>query len=472
MFTKEEITRIRRLDPAGVQAALIAAGDLPMNVAIPSRAGNLRPVENAIDMVAWAKKCNFNEATSWLHEHFADDRSQERNVNIKPVERPLSPAEYTINQQVRRQMDALGCSEARLTLMFQSKNEKTQDAKVDLDIAADGDEMETDPAHKNNGKEKKKFGYLIGKRTVDGEKVEKFFNKKDIQNAVGMLKMKNSIDEGMNILMTPMDNHSFYIMIDDARPRDTSTESAVESWKRAGYRPCLGLQTSWSSHQIVFRVPREPFRFPDVKSDNIDEQFDRKGLNAFFTSLNKETGDHRISGLRHGIRLAGYRNMKEKHGRDVEGKAWNREFPFVSIEHTEAVFCEKTLKDALKFCSPEVVGNRQSRQVNQAPVDASVKAPILKPAKAPARMIFTPSRQVISSRPVQSPPIRPVETGSSRRVTPPSDQTIPTHRNRKIVPAPPRHPRPKSALARHIEVTRAQKERAVRPPTAGHSISR
>lgn len=354
-ISKEEIARLRRLDPAGVHAALIASGDLSINTAIPKRIDNLRPAENAIDMVKFAKKCDYNQAVEWLHEHFADDRSDERNVGIKQVERELFDSEIVINRLVKQQMDALGCSEARLTLMFKEADESSQkDALLETVTESDFEKM---PSEQDAEPEKRKgkFGYLVGKRTQNGEKVEKFFNTKDIQNCVGMLRQRNG--EGLNVLMTPMDRHCFYILVDDALDRrGNESESPVKSWIDAGFKPCLALQTSWKSHQIIFRVPKEPFRFKGTVG-NDDSCFDRSGLHQYFQSLNRDFGDHRISGLRHGIRLAGYRNVKPKHAREVEGKAWGVEYPFVKIEHSESTFCEKTLNDALKMCSHKVAGN-------------------------------------------------------------------------------------------------------------------
>lgn len=353
-ISKEEIARLRRLDPAGVHAALIASGDLSINTAIPKRTDNLRPLENAIDAVKFSRKCDYNQALAWLHEHFADDQTHERNVGIKQVERELFDSEIVINKLVKQQMDALGCSEARITLMFKEADESQKDALLETVTESDFEKMQSDP-EVGPEKRKAKFGYLDGKRTQNGEKVEKFFNTRDIQNRVGMLRQRNG--EGMNVLMTPMDRHCFYILVDDALDRQgRESESPVKSWIDAGFKPCLALQTSWKSHQIVFRVPKEPFRFKDAVG-NDDSCFDRQGLHKYFQSLNRDFGDHRISGLRHGIRLAGYRNMKPKHARDVEGKAWGVEYPFVRIEHAESTFCEKTLNDALKMCSHHVAGN-------------------------------------------------------------------------------------------------------------------
>ncbi|GAJ29574.1 DNA-primase RepB domain-containing protein [Acidomonas methanolica] len=354
-LSKEEVTRLRRLDPAGVHAALIASGAMSVDDPLPKRVGDLRPSENSIDAVKFARKCEYHEAIAWLHETFRDDQTHERNVGIRQVERELFESEVVINKLVKRQMDALGCSEARITLMFKEADEAAQKG-ADVEIVPESDlSSASSDTSESPAKRKGKFGYLIGKRTENGEKTEKFFNTRDIQNCVGMLRQRNG--EGMNVLMTPMDRHCFYVMLDDARNRrgDTESESPVQSWIKAGYKPCLALQTSWESRQIIFRIPKEPFRIIG-KTGNDDSCFDRHGLHHYFQKINRESGDHKISGLRHGIRLAGYRNMKPKHERVVEGKAWSLEYPFVKIEHAESTFCSKTMRDALKMCREDVVG--------------------------------------------------------------------------------------------------------------------
>lgn len=348
-LSKEQIARLRRLDPAGVHAALIASGDMSIDDPLPKRVGDLRPSENAIDAVKYARKCEYHEAVAWLHETFKDDQTHERNVGTEAssVRDPLE-SEVVINRLVKQQMDALGCSEARITLMTQTPAGSREKTDLDLDDAPDRKD--------DTEKKRSKGGYSLwkGRYKKHGETEEKFFNVKDILNNTWRLRQENA--DGKNILLTPMDNHCFYIMLDDARNRDgTESESPVQSWIKAGYKPCLALQTSWESHQIVFRVPKEPFRIKG-KTGNDDSCFDRSGLHDYFQKINRECGDPRISGLRHGIRLAGYRNMKPKHERIVEGKKWSLEYPFVRIEHAESTFCSRTMRDALRMCREDVVG--------------------------------------------------------------------------------------------------------------------
>lgn len=349
-LSKEEIARLRRLDPAGVHAALITSGAMSIDDPLPKRVGDLRPSENAIDAVIYARKCEYSEAVEWLHETFRDDKTHERNVGTEASSvRDRFASEVVIDTLVRQQMHALGCSEARITLMTQAPDGKKEESDLDPDDAPD--------PQADNEKKKAKGGYSLwkGRYRRHGETEEKFFNVKDIINNTWRLRQENA--DGKNILLTPMDRHCFYVMLDDARNRlgDTESESPVKSWIKAGYKPCLALQTSWNSHQIIFRIPKEPFRIIG-KTGNDDSCFDRHGLHAFFQKINRESGDRRISGLRHGIRLAGYRNMKPKHERVVEGKAWSLEYPFVRIEHAESTFCSKTLRDALKMCREDVVG--------------------------------------------------------------------------------------------------------------------
>lgn len=350
-LSKEEIARLRRLDPAGVHAALISSGAMSIDDPLPKRVGDLRPSENAIDAVKFAKKCEYSEAVEWLHEHFANDRTHERNVGTEASSvRDRFAAEVVIDTLVKQQMDALGCSEARITLMTQAPDGKKEESDLDLDDAPTSQD--------DNEKKKSKGGYSLwkGRYKRHGETEEKFFNVRDIMNNTWRLRQENA--DGKNVLLTPMDNHCIYVLLDDARNRlgDTESESPVQSWIKAGYKPCLALQTSWSSHQIVFRIPKEPFRIIG-KVGNDDSCFDRSGLHNFFQQRNIESGDPKISGLRHGIRLAGYRNMKPKHERVVEGKAWSLEYPFVRIEHAESTFCSKTLNEALRMCRRDTVGH-------------------------------------------------------------------------------------------------------------------
>lgn len=348
-LSKEEVSRLRRLDPAGVHAALIESGAMSIDDPLPKRVGDLRPSENAIDAVKYSRKCEYSEAVAWLHEHFADDKTHERNVKTEAASvRDPFESEVVINRLVKQQIDALGCSEARITLMTQTPGGSREKADLDLDDAPD--------PQADTEKKKQKGGYSLwkGRYKKYGETEEKFFNVRDILNNTWRLRQENA--DGKNVLLTPMDNHCFYVMLDDARNRDgTESASPVQSWIKAGYKPCLALQTSWNSHQIVFRVPKEPFRIIG-RTGNDDSCFDRSGLHDYFQKINRECGDPRISGLRHGIRLAGYRNMKPKHERVVEGKAWSLEYPFVRIEHAESTFCSKTMREALKMCREDVIG--------------------------------------------------------------------------------------------------------------------
>lgn len=398
-LSKEEIARLRRLDPAGVHAALIESGAMSIDDPLPKRVGDLRPAENAIDAVMHARKCDYQEAIVWLHEHFGDDRTHERNVKTEASSvRDRFASEVVIDTLVKQQMDALGCSEARITLMTQAPDGKKEKADLDLDDAPD--------PQADNEKKKSKGGYSLwkGRYRKHGETEEKFFNVRDILNNTWRLRQENA--EGKNILLTPMDNHCFYVMLDDARNRDGSeSESPVQSWIAAGYRPCLALQTSWESHQIVFRIPKEPFRIIG-KVGNDDSCFDRHGLHNFFQQRNIECGDPRISGLRHGIRLAGYRNMKPKHERVVEGKAWSLEYPFVKIEHAESVFCSKTLNEALRMCRRDTVGHdRLIREDLKNHMAKLGRGEVTHAQKLPPRAGVPPARNMVApdfSRPQRS----------------------------------------------------------------------
>ena len=398
-LSKEEVSRLRRLDPAGVHAALIASGAMSIDDPLPKRVGDLRPAENAIDAVMHARKCEYSEAIEWLHETFRDDKTHERNVGTEASSvRDRFASEIVIDTLVKQQIDALGCSEARITLMTQAPDGKKEKTDLDLDDAPD--------SQADNEKKKSKGGYSLwkGRYKRHGETEEKFFNVKDIMNNTWRLRQENA--EGKNILLTPMDNHCIYVLLDDARNRDGSeSESPVQSWIAAGYKPCLALQTSWNSHQIIFRVPKEPFRIIG-KVGNDDSCFDRHGLHNYFQKINIESGDPKISGLRHGIRLAGYRNMKPKHERVVEGKAWSLEYPFVKIEHAESVFCSKTLNEALRMCRRDTVGHdRLIREDLKNHMAKLGRGEVTHAQKLPPRAGVPPARNMVApdfSRPQRS----------------------------------------------------------------------
>ena len=120
-----------------------------------------------------------------------------------------------------------------------------------------------------------------------------------------------------------MDDHAYYVLVDDVRLSLNELESK-------GFKPCIYQKTSWDKNQAVLKVTKD---------------VERRSVIDFFNHINRKVGDEKITGLRHPIRLAGFRNMKEKHNRD--GK-----FPFVEVTKAVNRYCTKTIEYIKKKHSP------------------------------------------------------------------------------------------------------------------------
>lgn len=128
------------------------------------------------------------------------------------------------------------------------------------------------------------------------------------------LRYENNNDK--NIFITPMDDNAYYILLDDSK-------ISLKELEEKGFKPCLFQKTSWKSSQAVFKISKD---------------FDReKEVIPFFNKMNKNWGDEKITGLRHPFRLAGFRNMKEKHKKE------NGLRPFVEIQKSVNRFCDKCM---------------------------------------------------------------------------------------------------------------------------------
>ncbi|WP_281829304.1 DNA-primase RepB domain-containing protein, partial [Lactobacillus amylolyticus] len=156
----------------------------------------------------------------------------------------------------------------------------------------------------SNRKEVKPF--LPGKRGDE----ERFYTKRDIQNMIPYLRLKNN--EGYGISITPMDDNAYYVLLDDAK-------ISPERINEIGLEPCLIQKTSPNSVQAVFKLPRN---------------LDRQDVIKVFNRLNRTAGDPKMTGLRHPFRLAGFKNTKEKH-LQPDGKR-----PFVTVEFTSNRFSQ------------------------------------------------------------------------------------------------------------------------------------
>lgn len=69
----------------------------------------------------------------------------------------------------------------------------------------------------------------------------------------------------------------------------------------------------------------------------IPKSVDREAVLRLFNDLNKSMGDPEMTGLRHPFRLAGFRNMKQKHERD--GRQ-----PFVEVKLSINRFCKRCIR--------------------------------------------------------------------------------------------------------------------------------
>jgi hypothetical protein len=241
--------------------------------------GEIKPKENAIDLVKRVNQFNYEQAIAWLYNELGPEQvglAVSEDTSIKKPERPFTPAENVIKQAVNRQTDALGCDSYRITIISKDENVKP---------------------------------FLPGKPV--GSEKEKFYSRKDLINLIPWLRFRNN--QGDHINVTPMDDHAYYVFLDDARVTS-------EQLEKAGFKPCLVQKSSWDNEQIVFKVPKD---------------LPREDVVRFFNQLNRVAGDENINGLRHPIRLAGFRNLKSKHER--EGK-----FPFVQIVEAVNRFCMKS----------------------------------------------------------------------------------------------------------------------------------
>ena len=190
--------------------------------------------------------------------------------------RPFTKAENAIKQAVKTQVDAIGCDKFRISIVPEKKGSKP---------------------------------YLPGKaKGKDSE--EKFYTKEDLVNLIPWLRFENN--QGKHIFITPMDDHAYYLLLDDSK-------LSREELEKRGFQPCLVQKTSWEKLQVLFKIPKI---------------IPREAVLELFNKLNKTVGDESITGLRHPMRLAGFRNMKAKH--ELDGQ-----HPFVQVTMAMNRFCQR-----------------------------------------------------------------------------------------------------------------------------------
>lgn len=242
--------------------------------------GEVRPKENAIDLVKRVNGFDYGQAVAWLHHEIgslATGMIVTKALDKDPPVRPFTPAENVIKQTMTRQLDALGCDKYRLSIVPEKEGAKP---------------------------------YLPGKLS---NSEERFYSRDDLMQMIPWLRFENN--QGKHVFITPMDDHAYYILLDDAKVSQSDLE-------KQGFEPCLIQKTSWEKQQTVFKVPKS---------------LDREAVLKLFNDLNKSMGDEQMTGLRHPFRLAGFRNMKAKHERD--GRR-----PFVEITCAVNRFCRKCIK--------------------------------------------------------------------------------------------------------------------------------
>ncbi len=261
---KEDIAALRRSDVTAVATRL---GHL----------GEIRPKENALDLVKRIGGFDYGQAVAWLHAEFGSTVTSaivKKSIDADQPERPLTKAENAIKGAVLKQLDALGADRFRVSIIPESDGAKP---------------------------------YIPGKTA--GEE-ERFYSREELVGLIPWLRYENN--QRKHIFITPMDDAAHYILLDDAR-------MSAHEIERLGFQPCLVQRSSWQSEQMVFKVPKS---------------LDRNAVLAVFSEMNRTMGDEGITGLRHPFRMAGFRNMKPKHERDGQS-------PFVTVTQAVNRFCER-----------------------------------------------------------------------------------------------------------------------------------
>lgn len=287
-FTKTDIARLADVDHTLVRIELNACYRH-----VPASA------KNAIEQVRALGDYSFKEALEFLQN--VSESSDLTLQHLEPANVPPTDLEWAAERvcksEIIRQLGAIDAHYYRLTA------------------------LDLNGVTTNLGKTKS------GRELV--------FTQKDIISKIPQLRLLNNV-EGKNIIITPLDTTAYYVLLDDA----TAEANNARLLQRAGYRPCLVQKSSPKSTQVVFKIPKMHREFsPDYEPNKkTPARFarDREDVNAYFVALNRHFGDEKITGLRHGFRLAGFRNLKEKYRFDED------KFPFVEILHAENVFCEKT----------------------------------------------------------------------------------------------------------------------------------
>lgn len=261
--TKDQVARLRATPINAVAAALGFTGEI-------------RPKENAIDLVKRVGELEYGQAVTWLAQRFGAqtaatavrEHALPGAVAAAAAEPVTTKAERVKARLVAQQLDALAAPTYRVTVM--------------------------------SDRDGKRVGRNIGKAR-DG--TEKLFTRDEVIGLVPRLTVENA--RGGNVFLTPIDPAVHHVLADDL------TATGLDDMRRRGYAPALTLETSPGNHQAVLKVPVGAAP--------------KESVNEWFKDLNRDVGDAKITGLIHPFRLAGFENRKDKH-QGEDGR-----FPFVRV---------------------------------------------------------------------------------------------------------------------------------------------
>lgn len=242
--------------------------------------GKLRKIANAFDYLMYIEGLTFTGAIKFLHENFSSDRTFP-TVNDALKEVTAKPKYLTVKEDlIRRQMKALGNIPVRITLQKKEVVEK------------DGKLVEQDRAIVLTGLNQEEEFFVNTDQLVDQIKTLNRFNA-----------------EGWNVFITPIEYEAgdsfikkFPIVVDDVKD--------IAKLKREFGDPNLILETSAQNYQAIYVLDN----LIDYTRSKNSIKKQRQLYNDLFLGLNRRYGDPRISGLRHGFRLAGYANQKPGRG--------------------------------------------------------------------------------------------------------------------------------------------------------------
>ncbi len=252
---------------------------------------------NAIDFTKWRDNCDFPTAIYTLAETFNNEEVA-RTAAEKHVEDHARPEMQKATEQAAKIEKTLDKVDSDLSIIIPKRATQTPAQQMkERAIIAETDAigaqlyrvtlMSKDPTQPT---------FNLGKGR-DGEP-EKFYTAQELVDLIPTLSYRNA--KGYNIFITPIpDEERRFILLDDIKDLD----------KARAMKPALILQTSPKSKQALYIV---------------DGNTPEHAARHVFNNINRENGDHKISGLVHPMRLAGFTNRKPAY--EDNGK-----FPFVQI---------------------------------------------------------------------------------------------------------------------------------------------